>query len=244
MADQYFAEEITAVPFRTLRRTFRELMPGWLATPLAAWMRFRGAIGWFPTATYAIGPVGSYRAVDKNDLPPYAAARMAPLLEQLLDLGFKPLLFAIGDTIGSKESAAAILLDLDGSTFACIEWFRIVGADGVEDCAPLELDSYCGAGDEVLTATVPKEHLVMADAFAIQFVDQSYLPTPIAVRRVYEQHKSRIANRGAQVFTAETALAEHEAHSQRRFDWLQQRGMLRPLPATAIPRIKQHKLPP
>ena len=52
MAEHYFAEELTAVPFATLKRVMSQAVPAPFAFCLAAWFRLRGLLG-RPLATRA-----------------------------------------------------------------------------------------------------------------------------------------------------------------------------------------------
>src|SRR5687768_14967304 len=111
MAERYYAEEVTAVRFRTLKRCFSASLPGPVAGALAAWFRLRGILHLPLKATYGVAGLESASVVSRDALPPRAASQWAPKLEQLADLKFTPLRYAIADTIGEKQQANVLLLD-------------------------------------------------------------------------------------------------------------------------------------
>ncbi len=70
MADTYYTEEITAVPFGAMRKGLSMVLPGPFAFALAALFRVRGLMGWPLKPTYAVGGLGSELEVEHDGLPP------------------------------------------------------------------------------------------------------------------------------------------------------------------------------
>ncbi len=159
MAERYYVEELTAVPFGTMRRSLATAVPEPVAFALAAFFRMRGLLGWPLKPTHAVGGVGSELVVEADGLPPRAVSRWAPIIEQLRDLGFSPLKCSLGDVIGAKEQASIVLLDEPGSTIATLEWIRMRGGEGVAEKTPLEFNSYADRDPEIMTGFVPREDL-------------------------------------------------------------------------------------
>lgn len=232
---KYYAEEMTAIPFGLMKRMFAQFLPGPLAWGLAAYFRMRGLLGWTPKPTYGIGGVGSARDVAKNQLPSPAVAMWAPILEQLSDIGFQLLGFRIGDNIGKKQSASALLLDQTQCVFAIVEWVRVEGAD---DQCPVEFDSYFDDDPDVMTGATPEQNLALADAFDLDFVDTLFVADTIRIQRLYDRHLQRFGPRRPLCFAAETAIAEHDDRSRRRFDAMVKKKMLRELKPREIERIR------
>ena len=231
----YYTEELTAIRFRTMKTMFAQMAPGYIAFPLAAYFRMRGILGWRPRPSYGTGGVGSARQVARNQLPSRAVALFAPLLEQLDDLGFETLAYRLGDNIGTKQSAATLLLDQTQTVFAIVEWVAIQGAP---DQTPVEFDSYFEGDPDVLTAATSAQNLALTDAFQLDFVDQMYVADEIRLERLYSKHRLRIASRGPRIFAREVALQEHDHRSQRRFDAMLKKGLLRVLTTRELKRIK------
>lgn len=244
MAKTYYAEELTAVPFMTMAKALSNTIPAPIAYPIAACFRLRGLVRWPLKPTYGVGELGSELEVEKDALPPRALAKMAPLFETLHDLGFTPLKFAIADVIGEKEHVAALWMDQQASTLATCEWMRMRGADGVEEATPVELNSYCGDDPDLMTGWLPKEHIALSEMLRLDFVEMHCVANSTPLRVAYERHQQRSAAR-SDLFqmTREAALEEHQRRAQRRFDWVVDRGLLRPMSPKEVQRVKQLALP-
>jgi hypothetical protein len=242
MARQYFAEEITAVPFEILARSLCNVAPAAFAYPLAAFFRLRGMVSWPLRPMYAVGELGSERIVDPTELPTRALSRWAPLIKQLDDLGFIPLKYAIADMIGEKEHVAAVFLDALGTTMVTLEWLRMRGADGLEEKSPFEFNSYGDEDPEIMTGAMNKEDLILADMLTLDFVDAELLSNEMSLRQVYYRHKERIRSRTFYQMTTEAALKEHETRTVRRFTWAVERGLLRSLSQREIERLRGNQL--
>ena len=241
MAQRYFAEELTAVGFQIMKRCMSAVAPAPLAWALAAWFRLRGIVRWPLKPTYGVGDLSSGEVVPREALPPRALSRWAPLLEQLGDLGFSPLLYKIADTIGQKQQAVALFLDQPGSTIATLEWIRMRGAEGTIEKTPLELNSYAPEDPEILTARVTKEELLLADMLKLPFVDMLMLAGhPLAA--IYRRHVERTHERSCYQMTSDAALQEHAKRSRRRFQWLVDQGLLRPMTEAEISHVRQMRL--
>lgn len=242
MADGYFAEEITAVPFGTMRRSLATAVPEPIASLLAAFFRMRGVLGWPLKASYAVGGVGSELVVEPDILPPRAISRWAPIIEQLRDLGFTPLKYSIGDVIGEKEQASIVFLDEPGTTIATTDWIRMRGGEGIAEKTPLEFNSYAEDDPEIMTGFVPKEDLALAGMLTLDFVDSAMFPNHLPLGDVYRRHLARTESRPFYQMTHETALSEHRKRSERRFSWAVEQGLLRPLDPAEVARLQEMKL--
>jgi hypothetical protein len=215
--------------------------PAPLAWALAAWFRLRGILRWPLKPTYGVGDWESGQVVPRESLPPRALSRWAPLIEQLGDLGFSPLLYKIADTIGQKQQAVAMFLDQPGSTIATLEWIRMRGAEGDIEKTPLEFNSYAPEDPEIMTARVTKEELPLADMLKLPFVDMLVLAgQPLA--ETYRRHAARIEGRSCYQMNPESALQEHAKRSRRRFQWVLDQGLLRPLTEAEISQVRRLSL--
>lgn len=242
MAECYYTEEITAVPFRTMKRCLSATVPGPVALALAGFFRLRGILRWPLKPMYASGGPGSGQDVTRDDLPPRALSRWAPIIEQLSDLGFSPLRYTIGDVIGQKQQAVALLLDGPGSTIATLEWIRMRGGQGIEEKTPLELNSYDRDDPEIMTACLTKEDLVLVDLLQLDFVDVLALPNDLRLKEIYRRHLARTEGRSFCRMSPEAALKEHKTRSERRFRWALEQGFLRPLTASEVARVRELRL--
>lgn len=242
MADQYYAEEITAVPFGTMRKSLATAVPDPVAFVLAGFFRMRGLLGWPMKPTYAVGGVGSEQVVEPDALPPRAISRWAPIIEQLRDLGFSPIKYSIADVIGQKQQASILFLDEPGRTIATLEWIRMPGGEGIAEKAPLEFNSYAKDDPEIMTGFVPKEDLALAGMLTLDFVDSSLFPNHLPLADVYHRHLARIEGRLFHQMSPEEALPEHRKRSERRFNWALEQGLLRPLAPAEISRLREMDL--
>lgn len=239
MAETYFAEEITAVPFRALRKSLSTVVPVPLAFVLAAFFRVRGILRWPLKPTYAVGGVGTEQEVGHEALPAQALSRWAPILEELRDLGFSPLKYSLADVIGEKQQAAAVFVDGPGSTIATLEWIRMRGGEGIEEKTPFEFNSYAHADPEVMTGSVTKEDMALSDMLKLEFVDLLVLPNHHRPSEIYQRHLDRIRGRSFYQMTPEAALMEHRKRTERRFQWALDAGLLRPLSSSEVSYVKE-----
>jgi len=243
MAERYYTEELTTIPFKTMRRSMAAMIPGPLAFGVAAYFRLRGLLRWPLPPTYATGDVGSERVVAWESLPARALSRWAPLIEQFRDLHFRPLKYSIGDTIGVKQQAAAVFLDAAGTTLATLEWIRMRGADGITEQSPFEFNSYAAEDPELMTGVVEDSARAMADLLKIAFVDAVLVSNRLTVAAAYRQHLTRIEGRPVFCLASEAALQEHERRRARRFAWAVQAGLLRWLSTAEVARVRKLVLP-
>jgi hypothetical protein len=242
MGNEYFVEDLGAIPFRLSVNTFKKFMPSVFAYPFAAYYRICDLIGWRSKPRYAFGTPESGTTVPPDELPARAMSRWAPILERLSDLGFRSVHFKIGDRIGARESAVALFLDGVGSTLATLEWFRIPG-NGIAEQTPLEFNSYGADDPETMTGMVAEEHMGLADMFKLDFVDSVFVSNKVRLERVYQQHQERIRGRSHYVLPLDLAAEEHTKRARRRFNWLLERRIIRQLSPAEIERVKQHRLP-
>ncbi len=239
MAETYYAEEITAVPFGLLKKSLSVVLPGPAAFVVAAAFRLRGRLGMPLKPTYATGELGSEQNVSYDALPPRALSRWAPILEEFRDLGFVPLSYSLPDMIGEKEQAAAHFLDATGSTIATLEWMRMRGAKGIEERAPFEFNSYAKDDPEVMTGAAAKEDMVLADLLRLDFVDLQILPNHIRPTEIYRRHLERTHGRPFYQMSPEVAIEENRVRAKRRFQWLLDQGLLRPLRPAEVARVQE-----
>jgi len=239
MATTYYTEEITAVPFGVLRKGLSVVLPSPVAFVIAAVFRLRGLLGMPLKPSYAVGELGSERDVSYDEMPTHAISKWAPILEELRDLGFTPLKYTMPDIIGQKEQAAAYFLDNAGSTIATLEWMRMRGAEGIEEKTPFEFNSYARDDPEVMTGSVTKEDMALADMLKLDFVDLQVLPNTLRPTEVYQRHLQRIQGRSFYEMTPEAALQENKARARRRFEWVADQGLLRPLSPAEVARVSE-----
>lgn len=238
MATEYYAEELTSVPFKIQARLFLNSLPGWMAYPMAAYFRGRGILRWPLTPTHAVGGVGSGRTVQESELPPRATSRWAPLVEQFVDLGFRHLKYSMDEVIGGKEHAAVTFLSGDGSIVATVEWICLLG-DTEQDRTTYELNSYADHDPEFMTAAMHPDDLVLAEMLTLDFVESKSHSMRLPVRRVVESHQARIQGRSVFHMTPEAALAEHARRAARRFQWALETGLLRRLRPREVTALKR-----
>jgi hypothetical protein len=243
MAERYYTEELTTIPFKTMRRSMAALIPGPLAFGVAAFFRLRGLLRWPLRPKCASGDLGSERVVAWEALPARAFSRWAPFIEQFRDLHFQPLKFSIGDTIGVKQQAAAVFLDSAGTTLATLEWICMRGAGGITEQTPFEFNSYAAEDPEVMTGVVDDSTRALADLLKIAFVDAILVSNRLTVAAAYRQHLARIEGRPVFCLTSETALQEHERRKARRFAWAMQSGLLRWLSEAEVARVREQVFP-
>ncbi len=242
-SQKYYAEVLDAVPFSMTVDLMKRMLPSPLAYALAGWFRLRRLVGIPTKPRYGFGPVGSSTDLPRSQMPSRPMSRWAAKLERLADLGFRPVAFAVPDLIGAKEAASALFLDEAGTTFAVLEWQRLVGANGIQEVTPVEFDSYLADKSEVMTGLTAQEHLLFADAFKIDFVDQLFLADKISLKRGYEKHLQRIKDRQPIPCSLAAARDEHDRHSQLRFEAIMKLGLIRELSDREIAYVKQQKLP-
>ena len=242
MADTYYADEITAVPFGMLKKSMSLVVPGPFAFLLAALFRIRGLMGWPLKPTYAVGGLGSEQDVSYDDLPSQAVSKWAPILEELRDLGFVPLRYCLPDIIGEKEQAAAYFLDQTGSTIATLEWMRMRGAEGIEEKVPYEFNSYARDDPEIMTGSVTKEDMVLSDLLQLEFVDLLILPDRHRPSEIYQRHLERTRGRSFYQMTPEAAVEENRIRAKRRFEWVLNQGLFRPLSPAEVARLREMSL--
>lgn len=240
---EYYGEVLDSIPFSLSVNLMKQMLPAPLAYGIAGYFRLRHYLGIPTKPKYGFGPLGTSTVLPADQMPPRPMSRWAAKLEKLSDLGFRRIAFSVPDLIGAKESATALLLDESGSTFAVLEWMRMEGANGIEEQVPVEFDSYLMNGSEVMTGLVREEHLAIAGAFKMDFVDQLFLADDMSLKRGYESHLERIKKLQPMHFTPVNAKSEHEQHSLRRFNYLEELGILRKLTDREVAYVKQQRMP-
>lgn len=243
MADRYYTEDISAIPFRVMRKGMSQTVPSLIAWPFAAVLRLRGLLGKPLAASDGVGFPGSETSVLHNQLPARALSRWAPFLEQLADLGFQPVQFEISDTVGAKRQASSLFINRSGTTLATLVWIRMPGANELQEHTSLEFNSYAEADPEIVTHAVRKEFMAYTELINLDYLDMLSLDIVLPVQEIYEQHLSRIEGRRVYKMAPERALQVHVERSLRRFDRLLETGVLRELSPAEVQRLRSTPVP-
>ena len=240
---EYYAEELSALPYWPLAKCMANSIPFPLAVAIAGVIRLRGLANWPLQPSYAKGPPGSARTVDAGQVPRKTAKSWAPLMEQLTALGFRPLIYAMTDVIGAYESASTILLDTSGTTLVVLEWIRMPGAKGVDEQTPFEFQSVSKADPQISTVIVKKEFIVLADALIPDYMLAKVIGDQMPVAEAYRLHQERIRLESPLAMTPESALKEHRERSRRFFDCMLQRKIIRKLTPAEIAAVRMKRIP-
>lgn len=240
---QYYTEVLDSIPFHMMVELMKRVLPAPVALGVAGFFRLKHVLGFPSKPQYAFGDVSTQSRLPKHEIPGRVLARWAGKMERLHDLGFQECAFAIPDMIGAKESAGALFIDEPGSTLATLEYHRMVGAQGIEEQTPLEFNSFLIDGSEIMTAMLAEEHLVLANAFPLDFVDQEYLPNTDSIRKVYAHHCERIRQQSERVIPRELAASEQLACNQRRFEAMLSKGVIRKISPREVASVREKQLP-
>ena len=240
-ATKYYCEEMTAVPYACMAKGLSATLPSWLAKAIAGWLRLRRLARWNLRTSYGMAETVHARAIERHEVHPEAAAMWAPMFEQLHDLQFRVLQYRLPKLIGLREQLNCILLHESGQSLATLEWQKLAPGSVPESFATLEFNSYPSDDPEVLTAAINPEHLIFSDAFKLPFVDAQFLSNQQPLRKIFSDHQKRTANRSTMPVDPSQALTAHLEHSDRRFAWLLQTGLLRPLSHHEIARCTAMK---
>lgn len=239
MASRYYSIEISQVPFRYLCHAIGATMPRPVAWLIAAMIRLGSKVGLRLPPTYGDAFPGEEHLIDPQQLPPQAIARWAPLLEQLRDLGFEPLKTEHVPTVGGKLHYSTVLLDRPGTTMATLEWTRTSMGESFEEDVPLELNSYCDQGHDVVTGIVRKRDVPMAEVLQLDFVDMISVENNRPLAQRYREHQERQQGRRILQLTAEEALPVMRQRGEQRFNSLLAQGLLRELTAAEVEKLSQ-----
>lgn len=243
MSEEYYAEDLTAIPFGPAARILAQAVAAPIAYPLAAFLRLRRFLRWPLKPPYAVGRWDAGTRVSADELPPRVVSAWAPMLGALQDLGFQPLRYSVRDVIGAKEEIGGGFLDPAGTTIAKLVWIRTPGPGGVQESASLEFNSYPQDDPEVYTAYVPLEQMALGEILRMDFLDVAVYPDDIPLPRVYQWHQNRIQTRSLLPLTPHDAIAVHTQRSRRRFEWLVETGILRRLSDREIAQVRRRRLP-
>ncbi|EMI43056.1 hypothetical protein RRSWK_04357 [Rhodopirellula sp. SWK7] len=243
---------IDAIPFGTMVRFLKKTIPLPIAIGVTLYFRVRKWLGISVIPAYGSGGPDNGEVVERQSMPPRPMSRWAAWLEQLDDLGFTVLRFSIGDHIGAKESAWAILLDSDRTTFATLQWFRMPGADGIEERRLIEFNTVVNRRGgrnatsvpttELMTAVVSESDLGLQDAFVLDYIDTAYLPESVGLMKAWKNHVERLANYTTRSHSEDEAIRVYDRLTQGRFDWVLDKGYLRELTPKEIRLIAKNRL--
>ena len=237
VSGEYFTEDPTILGFHKLYKMMNRELPRPVAFIVASILRVRGFAGWPLQAMDAFGPVGSDASITFDQIPAPAMAAWAPVIEQLRDLKFEPIQFAIANVIGRKRKMESLWIDVAGTTLATLEWTRMPGAHGIEENVHVELNSYGSDDPEITTMWLSPKHLLEFDLFDLPFVEIQSVSNRKPLRIAFEMHLDRIVGRDFQLLTNENDVAEHLLRSKRRFDALLKQGLLRRISPQEIHRL-------
>jgi hypothetical protein len=252
--ERYFCEDLDAIPFGRMVALLANTVPKPIAFGLMAYFRVRKWIGRSPLPAYGFGPIGSSHQLAREDMPARAMSRFAARLEQLSDLGFSPLKFSVSDHIGAKEAATVLLIDTAATTFATLEWFQMPRAGGIQERNLLELNSILATPEisqstdvnsrheirEVMTALASVEDLPLQDIVTLEDIDTVFLPDTLSPQKAMANHTTRLASRQMRIIS--DPISEYQRLSQRRFDAMLARGLLRELSHDEIDKIREFRL--
>ncbi len=252
--ERYYCEDLDAIPFGTMVSFLANTVPKPIAFGLMAYFRVRKWIGRSPLPGNGFGPIGSSHQLARQDMPARAMSRFAARLEQLSDLGFSPLKFAVSDLIGAKEAASVLLFNTEATTFATLEWFRMPGVGGIQERNLLELNSILATPTisqntdgtsrheilEVMTALAAVADLPLQDIVTFEDIDTVFLPDTVSPQKALANHIARLADRQLRIIS--DPLNEFQRLSQRRFDAMLARGLLRELRNDEICKIRELRL--
>ncbi len=236
---EFYTEEPTGLSFDRLYKAMNRELPWPIAYVVALVLRGRGLIGWPLQPMDAFGPVGSEMRISFEQIPPTAMSAWAPVIEQLRDLKFEPIEFAIADMIGQKRKVESLWIDEVGTTLVTLEWMRMPGATGVEENVAVEFNSYGLDDPEITTMWLSPKHMFDFDLFDLPFVEIEQESSRKPLSDAYQRHLSRITRRDFQYLTDENDVAEHLQRSERRFQALLDQGLLRRISQQEIDRLAQ-----
>ncbi|MCM2371791.1 hypothetical protein [Aporhodopirellula aestuarii] len=249
---RYYAEVLDGLPFGMMVGLLRRTIPLPFAFGITLSFRIRKWLGLSPLPAYGFGGVGCGTDLSREKMPSRPMSRWAGWFEDLGDLGFTPLRFCVGDYIGAKESASTVWIDSSRNTFACLEWFRMPGASGIEERSSLEFNSIVRKKSraetspvpvtEVMTAMIRESDMALQDAFKLNYIDTVFFPDSEKLKSVYLQHHSRLANYSALVQPDEVALQTYDRLSQGRLDCIIELGLVRELTPAEIREISKNRL--
>ena len=254
--ETYYGEFIDSIPFGPLVNLLAYKLPRPVAWWIVACQRLKSWCGMPMLPTAATGPIGSAIELTREDMPTRPMSRWAAKLEQLSDLSFQPIEFSVVVHIGAKESANALFLDSQKTTFVSLEWFRMPGADGIEERTMVEFNSLVGSvvsqppsktdaspkSAEVTTILSRKDESALQEAFMIDGADLEFLPHTAPLGKAYEKHRKRLRAYEARSIELTEARAVYRKLSQKRLEWMLSKGYLRKLTPRQIEVVKRNKL--
>ena len=240
--EEYYAEDLTRIPFIGLYRLMSPVTSPLVAVPLAALFRLRAGLNMPLQVQYGIGPAGSDQTVNCEALPEIARATILGLVSELEEIGFSVLKYGRGNVIGAKRQYSVIMLDTDQYAIVHIEWMQIPGAQGPATELSIEWNSLTGEDPEIMTCRVNPSHVGIAPFIMPDFVDWQCYGHDVSLEDVYDLHLDRAEVRNPIRFTPESALSFHLECSRRRFQAVVRKGLLRRLSPGEVARIRNQKL--
>lgn len=225
--DDYFADDITQLPFAGLYRAISSEVPFFLALPAAAGMRLRGYLKMPLAADNARGPVGTGRLVPPDAVPDMARRVLQPRADELSDFGFSMLAWERDNVIGNKEQFSVQMLDAAEQALATLEWFRVQAPHATIRELSVEFNSFGREDPEILTGRVRQSHVALARHIIPDFVDGRFFADSMSLEDVFDRHVDRIEQRSVERISPETALERLRTSAGRRFAFVRKIGLLR-----------------
>jgi len=238
--DEYYAEELTGLPFTALRKALGAHMPMLLAIPFAGFFRLRGLLNMPMNATSAMGPIGTGRDIEIDDLPLTASKVLLPRIEKLSETGFSIIGCQHDHFIGAKVQYSVLMLDVEETTIATLMWLKQPGPDGLPATEIAgEFNSFVQDGPELLTVITNPDYIAFAPYLMPDFVDAVCLSRELDIEDVFDTHVDRLEGKQVLKITHETARTFHRDCAERRFQNIRDRGIMRKLKPAEIVRIKR-----
>lgn len=254
--ETYYGEFVDAIPFRSLVNLLAYNLPRPIAWSIVACQRLKSWCGMPTLPTAATAEIGSAIRLPSEHMPARPMSRWAAKMEQACDLGFEPIEFCVNVHIGAKESASVLLLDRHQTSFLTFEWFRMPGADGIEERIAIEFNSLLTSfgcpsprehdGEvpvtEVTTILSRKDERALEEAFNIDGVDLEFLPNTQPLRKAYQDHRDRLQKHSMRSIEKAKASAAYRELETKRLQWMVAKGLLRKLTPKQIELVKRNVL--
>lgn len=230
----YFVEDTESLPFATSVKLYESHLPRWAAAWLAGWLRFRKLIGLPVRPLYAARWSPQVQWQTREAMPAQALSRWAPILEQLLDLGFEPCGWVSSDTIGCKAESHAFLLNEAGRTLATILWVRI---GDTEQTTP-SFTSYGADGSEFVTAALPEDQLLLVKTLMPDYITMVSAPSRTPVGDLYRLHAERAERAASIPLTMHSFAWHYERQRLKLFEHSCAKGSIRHLSDREVRALK------
>ncbi len=243
MDNSYYTEVLDNLPFANAVDLYSRSGPRWFAYYLATWFQVRRLFGRPVLPRFAFRLHDRLDSVPRTDVPARALSRWTARIEQLHDIGFQELAYAVADIIGAKQSAVALFVDNDSNTIAVLEWIRMEGGQGIEEQVTLEFQSHVTGDRQIVTGLIAKEHLIFSDAVVPDYIDATFFPDTRPARYCYDQHQARLNLESVIPISLGTEIERYEETSLRMFNHFCQAGYIREISPRELQHVKTLSLP-